>query len=88
MTREKCDGFKVYDFNEFFAISYHIFRDAFERNPDKISSIMKIIKNSTLVHMSNNFSKGMMIEKGKSTAYGILASIYCPKVYDACEKYF
>lgn len=88
MTRENCDGFKVYDINEFFAISYYIFRDAFERSPDKISSIMKIIKNSTLVHMSNNLSKGFMIEKGTSTAYGILGSTYCPKVYVACRKYF
>lgn len=88
MTRDKCDGFHVYDSNNFYAISYAIFPDAFNTDPEKVKSIFKIIQNSTLVHLSNALSADYIVNVDSPVGYGILAEMYCPKVYHSLEYFF
>lgn len=88
MTRENCEGFKVYDSSYFYAVSNREYRDAFDINPEKVKRIFKLIENSTLVHMSNTLSKSQAIRVGSPEAYAVLAEMYCPRVYSTLDTFF
>lgn len=88
MTRENCKGFKVYEPSHFYAITYLTFQDALNNDPEIVKKMFKIIENSTLIHMSNKFSKDYIIETHIAHAYGILADMYCPKVFHSLAFYF
>lgn len=88
MTRDNCKGFQVYDESYFYAVSNQQFYDAFNENPEKVKLIFKLIENSTLIHMSNTLSKSRSIKVGEAKAYGILAEMYCPRVYNSLGLIF
>lgn len=88
MQRDRCNGFNVYNAKQFYPIQFMMVQDFFGQNPDKIESILQLIANSTLVHMSNNLSNGYNIRKNSRVAYNILAEKYCPNVYKLVEESF
>lgn len=88
MTRENCKGFQVYGEREFYAISNMQVLEAFSENPEKVMNILKLIENSTLVHMSNTLSRDIPLRVGSAIAYPILAEMYCPRVYNSLGLIF
>lgn len=86
MTRRRCFGFNVYPAEAFYAVEWDEWTYFFdEKSKDKA---MKLIENSTIVHVWNKLSSMRRVKVGSQVAYGLLAEQYCPKVYAASGEYF
>lgn len=87
MTPAKCLGFEVFSRNAFYAIpstSWQIFF-----NPNATQKTLRMTNNSVIVHVWNKLSSGKRIQKRqKMSAYEIIASKNCPKVYETLGNYF
>lgn len=88
MNRTRCQGFNVYDDKEFYALHYSAVSYAFSVNNSEARDIFESFENATLAHMSNALSSDYKIEVDSNAAYGLLAEIYCPKVYHSCGEKF
>lgn len=87
MTPEKCCGFNVLPQNTFYAIKSKQWDMFF--NPNLTHKTLKLIRHSVLVHVWNKYSAKKIIRKqGKKSAYDVIASINCPKVYQASYDKF
>lgn len=86
MTSDRCDGFRVYQPSEFYAVSWEAWHNYFNR--DSTKSTLAMTKDSLAVHVWNKLSKDETIEVGSNVAYGIIAEKNCPRVYRASGKYF
>lgn len=87
MTPKKCWGFKVFPQNAFYAIrskSWQMFFD-----PNATQDTLRMTNDSVIVHVWNKRSSNQQIRKRrKKTAYEIIASKNCPKVYQASGNDF
>lgn len=87
MTQEKCWGFTVYSQNAFYAISSRAWQMFFD--PNETHEALRITKHSIIVHVWNKKSSNQHIKKKRNkTAYEIIASRNCPRVYRAAGNYF
>lgn len=90
MSREICDGFMIYHMSYFFGIEWWFHKDAFSTDMKNVNKILNIVmrENTTLVHLNNNLSHDIVIQVDDPTGYSTIASMYCPKVFHSCGKYF
>lgn len=86
MTSDRCDGFRVYQPTEFYAVSWEAWYNYFNR--DSTKSTLDMTKDSLAIHVWNKLSENEMIEVGSNVAYGIIAEKNCPRVYRASGKFF
>ncbi|XP_031634984.1 lactosylceramide 4-alpha-galactosyltransferase-like [Contarinia nasturtii] len=87
MTPEKCLRFNVLPQNTFYAIKSKQWQMFF--NPNATQETLRLTRNSVLVHVWNKYSASQIIRKRrKKTAYDVIASINCPKVYQASGNSF
>lgn len=88
MTPEKCRGFKVYPFQEFYPISYGFSSDPID--PEMTDEVLKKTKNASVVHFWNSHTSGRIITKSNitPTAYEVIAETNCPKVFQSCGEEF
>lgn len=83
---KRCLGFKVYNNESFYAISFEDWFNFFD--PKLVQSTLNRLNNSYIAHFWNNLSKGEIISiKNVKTAYGELAKKHCPLVYQTIENY-
>lgn len=90
MTRDVCNGFMIYPKSYFFGIDWWFYKEAFLEDDKKVRKILRIAMNNNthLLHFNNNLSHGLVIFADKMTGYGLVADMFCPKVYSACNMYF
>lgn len=88
MTRNNCKGFNVYDPKEFYALHYSIAQDAFATDSSITRGVLKKFENATLAHFSNALTATYQITVDSPAAYGLMAEVYCPKVYHSCGEKF
>lgn len=88
MTPEKCRGFKVYPFKEFYPISYGFSSDPI--HPGMTEQVLEKTKNASVVHFWNSHTKRRIITKSSTTptAYEVIAEKNCPKVFQSCGEQF
>lgn len=86
MTRERCHGFLVLKPSSVYAVDYTEWKDFFDER--RTSHVLKVTNDSIAVHVWNKKSASKSIRVGSNIAYGLLANIYCPRVYGSCGKYF
>lgn len=79
MTREQCNGFRVYPKSAFYAISWSKWKWFFDAT--MTDRTLEMTKNSTVIHVWNDVSKNAKIKIGDRTAYEMAAKINCPKIY-------
>lgn len=84
MNQKQCHGFTVYDVDSFYALSYANCEDAFKIDAEITKSVLKKFRNSTIAHFSNYISSKYKINTNESSAYGLMAKKYCPKVFNSC----
>lgn len=86
MSNERCNGFRVYPPNEFYAIPWRNWSWFFEQNYTK--QTLSMTKDSLAIHVWNKHSIKKKLKVGSKVAYGIIAEKHCPNVYKSCGKYF
>uniref|UniRef100_A0A1B6DZ23 Alpha 1,4-glycosyltransferase domain-containing protein n=2 Tax=Clastoptera arizonana TaxID=38151 RepID=A0A1B6DZ23_9HEMI len=80
MTPETCNGFTVYAPNYFYPVPWRQWNLYFDSN--SLNSTMRTIHNSYAIHVWNKFSILANITVGSKQPYGIIASQFCPQVYN------
>ncbi|XP_033165006.1 lactosylceramide 4-alpha-galactosyltransferase [Drosophila mauritiana] len=83
---KRCNGFKIFDANAFYAISWRQWKDFFE--PNRLNVTMKRISKSPVIHVWNKFSKGWKLKTKANCAYTKLAKTHCPRSFAAAGEYF
>ncbi|XP_063977475.1 lactosylceramide 4-alpha-galactosyltransferase-like [Diachasmimorpha longicaudata] len=86
MTPHRCRGFTVYPPSAFYPIHYKkwkLYFDEKERN-----STMNIIHRALAIHVWNKLSSSEVISSPSQVPYAIVASEYCPKIYNHSGKFF
>lgn len=88
MTTEKCNGFKVFPSEEFYAVVGDKWQNFF--NVLFTGSVLEATKNSTVVHLWNSKTHNTIITKSQllKSAYEVIAEKNCPKAIKASGKYF
>ncbi|XP_043475820.1 lactosylceramide 4-alpha-galactosyltransferase-like isoform X2 [Leptopilina heterotoma] len=86
MTKDKCQGFQVFQPSVFYPIFYPSWKKYFVTND--FNATMKTIENSKAIHVWNKFSKTEKLQVGSNVPYGKIAEKYCPKTYKNCGKTF
>lgn len=86
MTAERCNHFKVYPKEAFYAISWWNAHYFFEEK--YTMKTMNATQKSLVIHVWNNKSKDRKLKVGAKVAYGLYAEKFCPKVYNSCGEYF
>ena len=86
MTLERCYGFKVFPINAIYAVGWIKHRYFFEER--YLEETLKLLNESIVVHVWNNFSKHLKIKVGSKVTYAVLANEYCPRVYKSCGENF
>lgn len=82
MNPDKCWGFKVFPRSTFYAVNSKSWQMFF--NPNVTETVLQMIKDSVIVHVWNKHSANKNIQKiNRKTAYEVIASENCPKVYEA-----
>lgn len=81
MTPDKCNGFNIFAANEFYPVNYDNWEQLF--NADATKKILRMIKNSSVVHIWNNLSHEKLIQQSNSkSAYEVIAEKNCPTVFN------
>ncbi|XP_044593989.1 lactosylceramide 4-alpha-galactosyltransferase-like isoform X1 [Cotesia glomerata] len=81
-----CNGFTVFSPWEFTPIYYDDWTKYFEaENKDET---LKLINKSLAVHIWNKMSHLQPVKVGSQVPYGIIASQFCPKIYNNCGPWF
>lgn len=84
MTPEKCWGFQVLPRTAFYAIRSKAWRMFFD--PNTTQAALDMTRNSIIVHVWNKHSSNRSTgESNEKTAYEIIASRNCPRVYEASD---
>lgn len=83
---ERCNGFRAYPPNEFYAIPWRNWSMFFE--PNQLQQTLERTKDSLVIHVWNKHSIKRKFKVGTKAAYGVIAERHCPKVYKSCGKYF
>lgn len=86
MTPEKCSGFQVYPPRKFYPIPWWNWELYFDT--DKFNKTIDMIKDSIIIHLWNKLSKNRKLKVNTKAVYGVVADMYCPKVYRSCGEYF
>lgn len=82
MHPEKCWNFAVFPRNTFYAVNSKSWQMFFD--PNATEMVLQMINSSVIVHVWNKHSATKIIRKGSQpTAYEVIASKNCPKVYQA-----
>lgn len=79
MTHERCEGFRLYPENTFYAIAWEDWKLFF--NPEVTNHTLELTKNSAVIHVWNDVSKKTRVKIGAHTAYEVAAKKNCPKIY-------
>lgn len=86
MTAARCHGFTVYPPSAFYPIyfkKWKLYFDAKEKN-----ETMEKIEKALAIHVWNKLSRSEPVQVGSEVPYAIVASKYCPKIYNNCGKVF
>lgn len=87
MSPEKCWQFKVYPPDAFYAINSGDWQMFFDANSTQ--ETLKLTNRSMIVHVWNKMSSNQSIRKtAAETAYEIIASKNCPRVFQASGEQF
>ncbi|XP_050426489.1 lactosylceramide 4-alpha-galactosyltransferase-like isoform X2 [Adelges cooleyi] len=86
MTKDKCQGFTVYDQDTFCPVSWKDWYSYFNSNTS--AEVMKKINNSIGIHVWNNHSKNTVVKVGSTQPYGLIAQKYCPNVFSLAKIEF
>lgn len=79
----RCTIFKAYPEKFFYPINYSLWHRFFETN--STLSIIDQILESKAVHMWNKLTAKETVRIGEYTPYEMLASEYCPRVYETMK---
>lgn len=86
---ESCLGFKVFPPSTFYAIHWRNWTHFFSTDPEIVNETLLLTKDSITTHVWNKFAEKQVIDKSKpETAFGKLAQINCPNVFEASGSYF
>lgn len=87
MTPERCWQFQVFEQNKFYAIKSDDWQKFF--NPNDTEETLALTNSSIVVHVWNKMSSNQSITKTtEKTAYEIIASKNCPRVFQASGELF
>lgn len=79
-TQNQCNGFNIFPKEKFYPISWTDYIFYFQ--PEKRDEVLKLIENSTIIHVWNDRSKHIWNKKnGPKNAYQVTAERNCPFVY-------
>lgn len=85
-TPERCNGFKVYPKEIFYAINYGSSLSS-NFDPAKANETLQIISDKPLIHIYSIQSREKQYKVGTNNAYQILAKKNCPLVYGSTEYF-
>lgn len=85
MTSERCEGFRLYARDLFYAVAWKDFDWFF--NPEMTDHTLALVNNSSVIHVWNDVSKNRTVKIGDKAAYEVIARKYCPKVYNSRVSY-
>jgi lactosylceramide 4-alpha-galactosyltransferase len=85
-SRENCSGIAVLPPSVFFSVDYRSWKLFFDES--RSDEVLKKVEGSYGVHLWNKMSSQEKIIVGSKQAYGLLAQIYCPRVYWKCGPVF
>lgn len=85
-TPERCNGFKVYPKETFYAINYGSSPTS-NFDPAKANETLQLLTDKPLIHIYSSRSREKVYKVGTNNAYQILAKKNCPLVYSS-TKYF
>lgn len=86
MTRDRCEGFRVYPKEECYAIGYGSWQKFFDEK--SMSEVAEATKNSFAVHFWNYLSGREKLKTSSHAPYLEIARKFCPHVVSKCGEDF
>lgn len=86
MSRYQCRDFEALNVTNFYVIPEEHWLSFFSIK--YTYDILAAVSNSIGVHFWNRFSANETVSIGSNVAYDMLARRYCPRVYQAIDRYF
>ncbi|XP_028138156.1 lactosylceramide 4-alpha-galactosyltransferase-like [Diabrotica virgifera virgifera] len=86
LLTKNCPGLKMYPIETFYPIPYWQWQKYFREG--NFFEVMNKTKNTYVLHTWNKMSEAEKIPLNKNPPYLHFAKLYCPKVVEACNRYF
>lgn len=86
LTEHKCEDFQVFPPEKFYPLSFSRLNYLFEEK--YLEKALQITKKSFVVHTWEKVTRNFKHKVGTQALYGVLADLYCPKVYYLSGEYF
>lgn len=86
MTKQRCNGFTLFEPESFCPISWPDWKLYFNSNSSE--KIMAKLQNSMGIHVWNLHSKNTFVEVGSKQPYGLVAQNFCPTIFSLAKDVF